>query len=118
MRIGVLAAGAGVSTKAVRFYEQAGLLPAPPRTSSGYREYAPQAADRLAFIRDAQAAGLTLGEVREVLRIRDAGRAPCEHVGALIAEHLRAVERSCCGSPRRRRRPTRAPARRTTSAAS
>ncbi|KJS63342.1 heavy metal-responsive transcriptional regulator [Streptomyces rubellomurinus] len=92
MRIGVLAAGAGVSTKAVRFYEQVGLLSAPPRTSAGYRDYPPRAADRLAFVRDAQAAGLTLGEIREVLRVRDEGQAPCEHVAVLIAEHLRAVE--------------------------
>ncbi|MER7847046.1 heavy metal-responsive transcriptional regulator [Kitasatospora sp. NPDC096077] len=92
MRIGELAARAGVSTKAVRFYEQAGLLPAPPRTPGGYRDYPPRAADRLAFVRGAQAAGLTLGEIREVLRIRDDGQAPCGHVTALLAEHLRAVE--------------------------
>ncbi|MFJ4188438.1 heavy metal-responsive transcriptional regulator [Kitasatospora sp. NPDC089509] len=92
MRIGELAARAGVSTKAVRFYEQAGLLPAPPRTPGGYRDYPPRAADRLAFVRDAQAAGLTLGEIREVLRIRDDGQAPCGHVTALLADHLHAVE--------------------------
>src|SRR5882757_7139910 len=37
MRIGELATAGGLSTKAVRYYEQAGLLPAPPRTSGGYR---------------------------------------------------------------------------------
>ncbi|MFI9361394.1 MerR family DNA-binding protein [Kitasatospora sp. NPDC053057] len=71
---------------------QAGGLTAPPRTSAGYRDYPPQTADRLAFIRDAQAAGLTLGEIREVPRIRDDGQAPCAHVAALVAEHLRTVE--------------------------
>lgn len=92
MRIGALASTAGISTKAIRFYEQAGLMPKPPRTPSGYRDYPPQAAARLAFIRNAQAAGLTLAEIREVLIIRDGGEAPCAHVGALVAEHLRQVE--------------------------
>lgn len=92
MRIGALAAAAGVPAKTIRFYEQVGLLPDPPRTPSGYRDYPPRAADRLAFIRNAQAAGLTLAEIRGVLDIRDGGRAPCEHVGELIAEHLRQVE--------------------------
>ncbi|MFF8605671.1 heavy metal-responsive transcriptional regulator [Streptomyces sp. NPDC015346] len=92
MRIGVLAGTAGTSTKAVRFYEQAGLLPAPPRTPGGYRDYPPHAADRLAFIRNAQAAGLTLAEIREILTIRDSGQAPCAHVRALVAEHIRQIE--------------------------
>ncbi|MBT2400496.1 heavy metal-responsive transcriptional regulator [Streptomyces sp. ISL-100] len=92
MRIGTLAAEAGVSTKAIRFYEEAGLMPAPPRTPGGYRDYPPQAADRLSFIRNAQAAGLTLAEIRDVLAVRDGGQAPCEHVGALISEHLRQAE--------------------------
>ncbi|MGW1553897.1 MerR family DNA-binding transcriptional regulator, partial [Streptomyces sp. NPDC002346] len=59
MRIGELATQAGLSTKTIRFYEEAGLLPAPPRTSGGYRDYPEQAATRLSFVRDAQAAGLT-----------------------------------------------------------
>ncbi|MGY1435389.1 heavy metal-responsive transcriptional regulator [Streptomyces reniochalinae] len=92
MRIGVLAAKAGVSTKAVRFYEQSGLLPDPPRTPSGYRDYPAATADRLAFIRNAQAAGLALAEIRGVLAIRDGGQAPCAQVGELITAHLRQVE--------------------------
>ena len=92
MRIGALAAAAGVSTKAVRFYEASGLLPEPRRTSTGYRDYDQQAAARLGFIKDAQVAGLSLAEIREVLAIRDAGRSPCEHVGALIGAHLSRID--------------------------
>ncbi|MFD9945913.1 heavy metal-responsive transcriptional regulator [Nonomuraea sp. NPDC059023] len=91
MRIGTLAAEAGVSTKTIRFYEQAGLLPEPPRTSGGYRDYPATTVDRLAFVRDAQTAGLSLAQIREVLDIRDAGQAPCEHVGELIEAHLTQV---------------------------
>ena len=93
MLIGDLADRAGLSAKAIRFYEQAGLLPQPPRTSSGYRDYPPGAVDRLAFIRHAQAAGFTLADIRGVLAIRDSGQAPCQHVSVLIGEHLARVER-------------------------
>lgn len=92
MRIGALAAAAGVTTKTIRFYEQAGLLPEPPRTPAGYRDYPPEATERLAFIRDAQASGLTLAEIRGVLAIRDTGQPPCQHVTALIDAHLQQVE--------------------------
>ncbi|MFE2431596.1 heavy metal-responsive transcriptional regulator [Streptomyces sp. NPDC059373] len=78
--------------KTIRFYEQAGLLPEPPRTPSGYRDYPAQAAERVAFTRNAQAAGLTLAEIRGVLAIRDDGQPPCEHVSTLITDHLRQVE--------------------------
>lgn len=76
MRIGDLARASGLTTKTIRFYEQTGLLPAPPRTSGGYRDHPEQAAARLAFIRDTQTAGLTLAEIRSVLALRDRGRAP------------------------------------------
>jgi MerR family copper efflux transcriptional regulator len=92
MRIGVLAAQAGLTTKTIRFYEDAGLFPEPPRTSAGYRDYPAEAVIRLAFVRDAQAAGLTLAEIRSVLAIRDGGQAPCEHVTGLIDQHLTQVE--------------------------
>jgi MerR family transcriptional regulator, copper efflux regulator len=93
MLIGDLGAAAGLSAKTIRFHEQSGLLPAPPRTPGGYRDYPAGAVGRLAFIRQAQAAGLTLAEIGGILRIRDDGQAPCQHVTALIAEHLAQVER-------------------------
>ena len=93
MLIGDLADRAGLSAKTIRFYEQAGLLPQPPRTAGGYRDYPPGALDRLAFIRHAQSAGFTLADIRGVLAIRDSGQAPCQHVSVLIGEHLARVER-------------------------
>jgi DNA-binding transcriptional MerR regulator len=93
MRIGELAAASGVTAKTVRFYEQTGLLPEPPRTAGGYRDYPPEAAQRLGFIRDARGAGLSLAEIRSVLELRDGGQAPCEHVTDLIGAHLAEIER-------------------------
>ncbi|MFD8644198.1 MULTISPECIES: heavy metal-responsive transcriptional regulator [Streptomyces] len=93
MRIGELATRAGLSTKAIRFYEESGLLPEPPRTPGGYRDYPEQSVVRLSFVRDAQAAGLTLAEIRSVLTLRDSGQAPCGRVGALIDQHLADIDR-------------------------
>jgi MerR family copper efflux transcriptional regulator len=92
MRIGALAGATGTTAKTIRFYEQAGLLPDPPRTSSGYRDYPADTAVRLAFIRTAQTAGLTLAEIRGVLAIRDDGSASCAHVTTLLHQHLADVE--------------------------
>ena len=70
MRIGQLAAQTGYSVRTIRFYEQSGLLPAPSRTPAGYRSYDQDAVTRLRFVRSAQALGLSLAEIAEVLRIR------------------------------------------------
>lgn len=87
MRIGELARRAGTTTKTLRFYEQAGLLPEPNRTPSGYRDYGPAVLDRLAFVKAAQAAGLTLAEIREIVTVREAQGPPCEHVAGLLDAH-------------------------------
>lgn len=92
MRIGDLSAAAGLSARTIRFYEQARLLPEPPRSAAGYRDYPPEARARLAFIRHAQAAGFTLAEIRGILHIRDSGQAPCRHVTDLIGQHLAQVD--------------------------
>lgn len=92
MRIGELAIRAGVSTKTLRYYEEIGLLARPERTSSGYRSYSSSVLDRLGFIRAAQAVGLTLGEIREVVAFRDRGQAPCAEVLALIERRRRELD--------------------------
>ena len=92
MRIGEIAGRAGVPAKTIRFWEEQGMLPAPARTAAGYRDYGPAILERLAFIRHAQAAGLTLEQIRQVLGIRDGGQPPCEHVTGLIARRLGEVE--------------------------
>ena len=92
MLIGEVAEVTGVSTKALRFYENEGLLHEPDRTAGGYRDYRPDVIDRVVFIRQAQAAGLTLSQIAEVLTIRDGGRTPCGHVARLVDDRLADVE--------------------------
>lgn len=92
MRIGELAAQASVPTKTIRFWEDQGVLPEPRRTASGYREYDLDVAARIAFIRHAQAAGLRLDQIRQILEISDAGEPTCQHVAELIAARLAEVD--------------------------
>jgi MerR family transcriptional regulator, copper efflux regulator len=92
VRIGELAEQAGISTKAIRYYEQIGILASPARTASGYRSYDQAALGRLEFVRAAQAVGLTLGEIRQVVAFRDNGQAPCAHVTDLLQRHAADLE--------------------------
>ena len=93
MRIGQLAAQTGYSVRTIRFYEQSGLLPAPSRTPAGYRSYDQDAVTRLRFVRSAQALGLSLAEIAEVLRIRDHQGPPCSYVAELLDTHIGALDR-------------------------
>jgi DNA-binding transcriptional MerR regulator len=90
VRIGEVAERSSVNPTTIRYYEEIGLLPPPARTASGYRDYTDSAVDWLSFIRAAQTIGLSLGEIGEVLALRERGDAPCPHVITLIEE--RAVE--------------------------
>lgn len=93
MRIGELAERSGVSTKTIRYYEDIGLVPPAARLASGYRDYQPSMLDRLAFIRAAQALGLSLGEIRGIVALRDDGQTPCGHVLDLLRTRSAELDR-------------------------
>ena len=88
MLIGELAEAVGVTSQTVRFYERKGLLPDAERGANGYRVYDESTIARLRFINLAQAAGLTLSEIRSIIELRDDGTVPCAHVVALIDTKL------------------------------
>ena len=92
MKIGELGRRTGVTAKTIRYYEQIGLLAEPERTASGYRDYADDAVERLAFIRDSQATGLSLTEIGSILDMRDHGEQTCGHVIELLEHHLEAID--------------------------
>ncbi|WP_062290817.1 heavy metal-responsive transcriptional regulator [Demequina phytophila] len=92
MKIGELASLGGVTAKTVRYYESIGLLPEPQRRTNGYREYGDEALDRLRFVRDAQASGLTLAEAGDILDMKDRGESTCEHSRATVARHLKDID--------------------------
>ena len=91
MRIGDVAHQTGLTTTTIRYYEDIGLVPPPARASNGYRDYGPEAVQRLRFIRDAQESGLSLSEVSSVLELRGQGESTCRHVIELMERHLEDV---------------------------
>ena len=92
LTVGQLASRTAVRADTIRYYERAGLLPPPGRTTAGYRSYGADAVDRLLFIRGAQRLGLRLAEIRELLAVRDTGECPCEPAEGLLRRHVTEIE--------------------------
>ncbi|GHF87917.1 hypothetical protein GCM10018790_76740 [Kitasatospora xanthocidica] len=95
MRIGELARATGATVRALRHYEQAGLIGS-EREPNGYRDYGGPAVVRVRNIRALVGAGLTLDDIRPLLGCLDgdvlAGR-PSERVLAIARERLAVLER-------------------------
>jgi DNA-binding transcriptional MerR regulator len=88
LRVAELAAAADVSADTVRYYERAGLLPEPARSSAGYRLYDPATVERLRFIQGCQRLGLKLRDITDLLAVRDTGTCPCEPAADLLHRRL------------------------------
>lgn len=91
--VGQLATALGLRTKTVRYYDDIGLLTAARRTAAGYRVYGARERAILGFILKAKAVGLSLGEIREILRLKRQGSEPCRHVAGLLDSKIAEVER-------------------------
>ncbi len=92
VRIGQLAAGFRLNPRTIRYYERIGLLPPARRTANGYRAYTRTEVERLGFILKARAIGLSLDEIGEILRLRQAGLQPCRHLLGMLDLKLEAVD--------------------------
>lgn len=73
LKIGAIAARAGVSVDTVRYYERRGILPRAVRLPSGYRTYPPSSVDRIVLARRLRAAGMSIDEVVAALAAHDHG---------------------------------------------
>ncbi|MFO1186766.1 MAG: helix-turn-helix domain-containing protein [Alphaproteobacteria bacterium] len=78
----------GCNLETIRYYEKIGVMPAPPRTASGYRIYDEQAVSRLRFILRARDLGFVLEEVRGLLDLVDSGAQTCAEVKNRTERHL------------------------------
>ena len=88
-RIGRLATLSGLTPDALRYYERLGLMPRARRTAGGFRMYPAGAMERIRFIKQAQAHGLSLAEIRELLAFQNrGGRERCRQVQRLLALKL------------------------------
>ena len=121
MTIGEAARRSGFTIKALRFYDRRGLLPPTGRSAGGYRVYGEPDLERLEFIRQAKALGLTLDAVRElVVAVRDENGTTRDRIRTMLQERIAHVTRQIATLTRlkqelarRRRRLARAPRRRT-----
>ncbi len=86
--IGELSKESGVHLETIRYYEREGLIPVPPRKTSGHRAYPQNAALRLRFIKRVQELGFTLSEIRELLTLRAEPDQDCSQVCEQAQEKL------------------------------
>ena len=88
--IGGVARAAGVNVETVRYYQRIGLVPAPKRAHGSFRDYPPEIATRVRFIKRAQQLGFTLAEVKNLLALED-GQS-CSKAQGLATKKLATVE--------------------------
>jgi DNA-binding transcriptional MerR regulator len=93
MQIGIVARKIGLSVDAIRFYERKGLLPRPPRTEGGFRRYAENDVETLAFVRRVQGLGFKISEIRGLLRLRGNRLQPCAPMQRRLQEKLADIQR-------------------------
>src|SRR5213593_2263307 len=89
-----VARAAGVNIQTLRYYERRGLLVAPRRSDSGYRQYAEDAVGRLRFIKHAKELGFSLREIQELLALRIRHRDACDTVERRTREKIELVEQT------------------------
>lgn len=85
---GALANHSGVNAETIRYYEKAGLMPSPPRSTGGHRVYNRAHVKRLAFIRRCRELGFNLEEIRGFLALVDGGKYTCGEVLEMTRSHL------------------------------
>lgn len=88
MRIGEIARRADCEAQTVRFYEREGLLPAPAREASGYRNYGEHHLARLHFIRHCRSLDIPLAEIRQLLEFAATPEQSCAQVNDLLDAHI------------------------------
>lgn len=91
--IGKLASATGVNIETIRYYERAGLIAAPARTSGNYRSYRDDDVARLRFIRRTRDLGFSVEQVRALLSIAGQKLRDCGTVETIASEHLAEVDR-------------------------
>ena len=90
--IGDLAGATGCKIQTIRYYEQIGLLPEPPRSAGRQRRYAKAHRQRLDFIRHARELGFSVATIRELLDLADQPERSCGEVDQIARLHLRDID--------------------------
>ncbi|RYY75751.1 MAG: Cd(II)/Pb(II)-responsive transcriptional regulator [Gammaproteobacteria bacterium] len=93
MKIGTLASHTGLSIQAIRYYEQQELVPTPGRSSGNYRIYDETSVKHLVFIKHCRNLGLSLEEIKALLRVRTKPDETCSEINHIIDHHVAVVDR-------------------------
>ena len=88
---GVLARRTGCNIETIRYYEKIGLMPEPPRSPNGYRQYNENHERRLLFIMRGRELGFTIGDLTSLLDLVDRRAVTCGEVEKLAMSHLSSV---------------------------
>jgi len=91
--IGELSRRTGVKVPTIRFYEQIGLLPSPPRTEGNQRRYGKPEVERLNFIRHSRELGFEVEDIRELLEMAASPQASCHQADSIARNHLTEIDR-------------------------
>lgn len=92
LNIGQVAKRTGVSVEAVRFYERQGLIEAPERSHSGYRQYPQVTVKRVRFIQHAKEVGFTLKDISELLALRQEPGTSCADIKIRASQKIEEVD--------------------------
>ena len=93
LSIGELAGRAGCLVETVRYYERAGIMPSPPRSEGGHRQYTFDHLKRLNFVRRCRDLGISLAQTRGLLGLVDEGGDTCDQVKGIASDHLVEIRR-------------------------
>ena len=93
LTIGDLSRQTGVKVPTIRFYEQIGLLPSPPRTEGNQRRYGKPEVERLNFIRHSRELGFEVEDIRELLDMAASPQASCHQADSIARNHLTEIDR-------------------------
>ncbi len=91
--IGWVAKASGVNTQTVLYYERQGLLPKPPRDTSGYRVFDDKAVERIRFVKRAQKLGFSLKQIGELLIVHEDNNATCGDVKTRVRNHIEDIKK-------------------------
>ncbi len=97
LSIGAASRNCGVKVPTIRYYEQIGLLPAPPRTEANRRTFNARDLRRLAFIRHARELGFEIDAIRTLLTLQDDPHQPCATADAIARARLTEVQQRIDG---------------------
>lgn len=95
-QVGEVSRRLGLNPQTLYFYERIGLMPSPKRTAAGYRLYEQSDLERLSFITQAKALGLSLDDIKELLLLQDGQQLSCQEVYDRLLKKMQHIDETIC----------------------